>query len=394
MYNTFFIILLSITCLAGYSQTLDSLVMSVERNNPNIRAQENWLKAVKLKSRIGIYPDNPEVVYQYLWGNSKEYGDQKEFEVIQSFRLPMYYTQKSAMQNLRYDQEEMLAASTRNKILHQARVEYFSLAWLVRRDSLLSERLQDSEKLVSLLESGFEKNEIPQTVLDKGKIFYLNTRNEWHRVRAEMEIHKENIKQLNGGELPGISSYEYPPDWMLTDLDSLIAYMESRNPEILSARLLMGISEKQVQFEKASSYPIFETGYKSETILNQKLKGIHAGISIPLWENKNRVSEARLENIWTRSYFDKVKSEEIARLKNTYLHALTLYENYNRMKEITAVPGMMNSSLQLLQSGQISFLEYLTEVQFIYESLENFLYNEREYYSALSEIRTFFISGY
>jgi hypothetical protein len=166
MYKILLIILINITCLAGYSQTLDSLVMSVERNNPNIKAQENWLKAGKLKSRIGIYPDNPRVAYQYLWGNSNEYGDQKELEVIQSFRLPMYYTQKSTMQNLRYDQDEMLVEGTKNEILHQARVEYFSLAWLVKKDSLLSERLLESERLVSMLESGFEKNEIPRLVLD------------------------------------------------------------------------------------------------------------------------------------------------------------------------------------------------------------------------------------
>lgn len=39
--------------------------------------------------------------------------------------------------------------------------------------------------------------------------------------------------------------------------------------------------------------PKFSAGYSLERTLGQKYQGISVGISIPLWENKNRVKQAK-----------------------------------------------------------------------------------------------------
>ena len=89
------------------SQTLDSLIDNVKRNNLQLIAMQKWLEGERTRARTGIYPDNPEATYVYLWGNSDAFGNQQEFEFIQSFKLPGYYNSKSDVQHLQFDQNEL-----------------------------------------------------------------------------------------------------------------------------------------------------------------------------------------------------------------------------------------------------------------------------------------------
>jgi len=53
------------------------------------------------------------------------------------------------------------------------------------------------------------------------------------------------------------------------------------------------IMKKQIAVQRSLSLPRMETGYHAQGILGQSYKGIHAGITVPLWENKNKVKAAK-----------------------------------------------------------------------------------------------------
>jgi len=195
------------------------------------------------------------------------------------------------------------------------------------------------------------------------------------------------LQQINGGISLDNILLGYPQNIVLPDLNSILAKVHQQNPDILIAKYNTGISEKQVKLENMNRLPKLEAGYKSETILNQKLQGFHTGISIPLWENKNLVKQAKLENIWSQSYYDQVVSEVTANLKSVYAEALATYQNYSMMKDIMESSQLSESSMQLLKAGEISFPEYLTEVQFIFESQFNYLETERNYYLSLNKLQ-------
>ncbi len=52
---------------------------------------------------------------------------------------------------------------------------------------------------------------------------------------------------------------------------------------------------------RAEALPKFHTGYLSETVIDQKFQGISVGMSIPLWENKNKVQYAKANVLATES---------------------------------------------------------------------------------------------
>jgi outer membrane protein TolC len=135
-----------------------------------------------------------------------------------------------------------------------------------------------------------------------------------------------------------------------------------------------------------NSLPEFQAGYKSQAFLNQKLKGVHAGVTIPLWQNKNQVKQAKLETEWSQATAKQVESVVRSEITTLYNNLETAYKNYLELKEILGEEQVSENSLDLLQAGQISFPEYLMEIQFIFDSQNKYLEIEKRYFDLMSEL--------
>ncbi len=389
MKRIIYIFFLAALPFSGFSQTLDSLIRMVEKYNPSLIALSNWIEAERVKSRTGIFPDNPEINFSYLWGRPDVIGNQNEFELMQTFRVPGYYKSKSAVKHLQFEQNIAIAEKEKKAILHNVRSTYFNLVWLKKKAAQLNWRKQETEKLVTLLTLAFERGEISLRVLEKSRIHDLGAQNEWRKTLTETKIHEENLRMLVGGrEISGFN-FEYPINWVLPPLDSLIALLPNQNPDLLLAELGVSESENIIRHEKMNSFPVFGAGYRSEAILNQKLHGFQARITIPLWENRNRIKQANLQKNWAQSSHRHVQGEIQTSLINLYNSVQTLYENHVQIKSILGDEQFSENSLGLLHAGQISFPEYLIEVVLMNEFWETFLINERDYYLKLSELKQF-----
>jgi outer membrane protein, heavy metal efflux system len=370
----------------GYSQGPDSLLKSIEVNNPMIKASLKWLEAEKSRSRTGIYPDNPDITYNYLWGSPDAIGNQQEFEITQKFRFPGYYFARSSMQKMEFGQSEIMVEKTKNDILFKAQNEIITLIWLTKKELTLSKKLKESSDLLAMMQQGFERKEYSKPAFDKVRIYHLNNQTEIAKLNTEILVHQEILQQLNGGIPVNFTFEDYAIAVALPKLDSLQAILMEFNPDIRIADLNMDLSGEKVKVENMNRLPKIEAGYKGETILNQKLQGIHTGISIPLWENKNKVKQAKIEENWSQLNYDQLVSEITSNLKAVYSNAQSVLMNYRNIKEIAADPSLSESTLQLLKSGEISFPEYLTEVQLIYENQLNFLEVERDYFILQNKI--------
>ncbi len=370
---------------AGYSQVPD-LLKSIEANNPLIKASMKWLESEKIRSRTGIYPENPGITYNYLWGSPDAAGNQKELEITQKFRFPGYYFARSNMQKIEFGQNEIIVEKTKNEILFKAKDEIVTLVWLSKKELILSKKLIESTALLSMTQQGFERKEVSKPALDKVRIYHLNNQTEMARLKSEMIVHQEILQQLNGGVPVNFILNDYNWAARIPAFDSLQAKMMKSNPDIRIANLNIALSGEKVKTENMNRLPEIEAGYKGETILNQKLQGIHTGLSIPLWGNKNKVKQARIEENWSQLNYDQVVSEVISNLKSVYSTAQAVFQNYMDIKEIAIDPSISGSTFQLLKSGEISFPEYLAETQLIFDNQLSFLEVERDYFMLLNRI--------
>lgn len=383
------IILLVSVLAACYGQSFDSYVHDVEQNNPRLIALQKWLEAEETKAKTGIYPDNPEVSYYHLWGNSDAMGNQQEFEIIQSFRLPGYYTSKSAVQQLSYQQKRALADMEKREILHHARTAYFKLVWLQKTEALLQSRNEDAGNLVTKMQEGFDAGEISKPAYDKARIYAIGVQTEWQMVQAEIAVQNQFMQQLNGNNPIDGFVPEYPLDLEIPLLDSLLANLSESNPDLVMAQLGIQQAETEVKHQQMSSWPTFSAGYKSEIILDQNLQGFHAGISVPLWQNKNSVKLAKLQTEWSMANLVQHESEVRMQISGLYYQMLALKTSYEQMKAIIDEDEIATGNLELLKSGQITFADYLVEVNFIRETQNQFLQTENAYFELLSKLKTF-----
>ena len=372
--------------IPAFGQSLDSLLFSIQKNNHRLAAMEKWLEAEQARARTGIYPDNPELSYVYMWGNSEAFGDQKEFEVIQYFKFPGYYSSKGGVQKQELVRKQIMVQKTRQELLHNTRIAYFKIVWLEKKSKLLEARSQKSEKLVNIMESGFQSGEISKPVYDRARILNINLRNELEQILTNIEVQKDLLQQMNGDLQVGNISFTYPYHWDLLDLDSVLVMARNQNADLRMARAFVEENELNVKLEKMSSLPELQAGYTSQAFLNQKLKGIHAGVTIPLWQNKNQVKQAKLETEWSQVSAQQVESIVRSEIITLYNNLETTFKNYLELKEILAEEQVSENSLDLLQAGQISFPEYLMEIQFIFDSQNKYLEIEKRYFDLMSEL--------
>ncbi|MFA7494115.1 MAG: transporter, partial [Proteiniphilum sp.] len=60
---------------------INSLLTSIEENNTTLQSLRESAEAHKLENKTGIYLENPEVGFDYLWGNPSDIGKRTDFSV-------------------------------------------------------------------------------------------------------------------------------------------------------------------------------------------------------------------------------------------------------------------------------------------------------------------------
>ena len=96
-------IFISIICILAFNfslfsqNSIDSVLLQIERNNTTLSALQKRIEVDKIGNKTGIYIQNPEVEFGYLWGNPSEMGNRTDFSISQSFDFPQHTSIKSKL---------------------------------------------------------------------------------------------------------------------------------------------------------------------------------------------------------------------------------------------------------------------------------------------------------
>ena len=132
--------------------------------------------------------------------------------------------------------------------------------------------------------------------------------------------------------------------------------------------------------------PKFSAGYSLERTLGQKYQGISVGISIPLWENKNRVKQAKAGVVATQAREQDSKQQFYDRLRNLYMRTSGLQQTAIAYRE--SLKALNNTALLMkaLDVGEISLLNYIVEIGLYYDTVNQTLAAERDFEKALADL--------
>jgi len=365
---------------------IKQVLSEIEQNNTTLNVYQNLNEAQKVENKTGIYIENPEVEFHYLWGDPAARGTRQDFAVSQSFDFPTSYGYKKQIANVQNKQADLDFQMKRKNILFQAKTICTELIYLNAMHDELEKRVQHARQISEAYNAKFENGETNIIEKNKAQLNMLNARKALQENKTDRSELLAELKRLNGGTSINFYQSEFSDVQLPLDFDNWFAENEKQNTLLQQVSRKVEMREKQIKLTKALNLPKFSTGYMSESVEGEAFKGIALGVSIPLWENKNTVKLARLQQ--------KVAEEVAADARvQSYNRLKTHYEKANRLQETladyTEVLESVNSTLLLkkaLDAGEISLIEYMMELSLYYDTIDNILSTKNELHQALAEL--------
>ena len=369
--------------------SMDSVLSEVEKNNTTLAAIRKNTDADKIGNRTGIFLQNPEAEFNYLWGDPSSESNRTDFSITQSFDFPTAYTYKNQISNLKNEQAELEYQKQRKSILLQTRMVCIELIYINALKSELTKRLANASQLANSYKSKFEIGEAGILEFNKAQITLLNIAKDAEAAEIERNSMLTQLASLNGGIMINFSDSIFPVQIINPEFTQWYTQAEQQNPVLQWIRQEIGISQKHQQLYTALSLPKFYAGYMSENLVGQQFQGLTVGVSIPLWENKNTVKYAKAKTIAIQGVESDARLQFYNEMKSLHAKVISLQESVNDYRNNLKTYTNTDLVQKALDIGEISLAEYLFELTIYYESVNKLLEMERNLNKTVAELNRY-----
>ena len=380
------ILLISATFATMAQSEFSAVLQQIEVNNTTLAALRQQTEAEKIANRTGIFPTNPEVEFNYLWGNPSLIGNRTDFSVRQTFDFPTVYGYRNKIANLQNENAELAYKAERLNILLSAKQICIELVYYNALAKEFAARLQNANRIAEAYKTKFDKGETNIIEHNKAQLNLAVLQAEVARIETERTALLAKLKRLNGG-IEIIFTYEVYPDNVLpVHFEEWYSATEKKNPVLQYVRGQIEINKQQIKLNRAMDLPGFSAGYMSEKIVGEHFQGLTFGVSIPLWENKNRVKQAKIQAQAAEALLEDSKVQFHNHLQTLYFKAATQKQNAQKFRQSLIENRNEPSLKKALDAGEISLLNYLLEIEFYNDAINRVLEAERDYELILAEL--------
>ena len=358
--------------------TLDSMLVTVEKNNTTLMVMRKAMEAKLVENKTGLYLQNPEIGFNYLWSSPASIGNRTDVNLQQSFDYPTAYGLRSRISDIRNEQAQLEYLAGRRDILSQVRLLYADLLYI---NHLLDEntlRETIAREIAEAYKKLYDNGQVGILEYNKAHLNAFTISKSVETYTADKALIIRQLIALNGGKDIPMGKLEEGKFALPADFSSWYKGVEERNPEFAWLQKEASVSEQQVKLNRALSLPKSSAGYMSEKIVGERFQGVTLGISIPMWENKNKVKSAKAQGLVLKEMQADKKNRLFSQLKAEYDKAVSLQktiQEYNQMLGSLNSPELLKKALD---QGEISLINYLLELSFSYSAVDNMLSYEHE----------------
>jgi outer membrane protein, heavy metal efflux system len=386
---TLYIISCFLTGAVIAQNNVDSVMKLVEKNNKSIQSNKKYWEAKQAEFKTGLTLYDPQVEYDYLFGSPAGAGNQKDFSVTQRLDFPTAYKRRKELSNQQVAQTSLQQQVYRQDILLEAKLLTLQVIYLNKKSTELNLRLINTQKLVQDYQKKLDKGDVIILDVNKAKLQLLNIKNETALNENEKQILLTKISELNGGIPIAINDTIYPFVPIIPDFEILDSTIEANDPIIKVYEQEKIILQQQIAVQKAMNLPKIETGYHSQGILGQSYKGFHAGITVPLWENKNKLNTTKANLEYATSIAETHRLGHRLENKQYYEQLdvrLKMAQEYQELLSTLNNIALLNKALAL---GQITIIQYFYDESFYFTAYDKYLQAEWEYQQAVARLHKF-----
>lgn len=376
MKKNILILLIFIFSSTFAQENIEQLLKSVAKENKAIQSYRKHIDHEMIKTKTELTPSDPEIGYKMMPDGNYE------LEFSQGFHFPTYYMNKYKTANLIQLQQGLELQIFITNILHNTKLKSLELIYYNQRIPVLEKRQKNASELYELMKKLLKSGEGTQLEVNKAKLHLVNLQSELSSLKIIQKNLIISLCELNGGIEVNLNLVQYPEysEILYNELER--TYLE-RTPEIALLKVNIAISQKKLQLAKSLRLPSFSLGCFTNS---EKETGPIFGISLPLWENRNKVKSAKAGANYEEMKEKSQLSIQLSELKQLYDLKLD-YEN--RIKSLVDVLITDNTKLLLeksLKEGEISGITYYIELESLYEMIDNLMELKRDLSATNAEI--------
>lgn len=386
MRHIIFIVALMVSIASFAQDNVTSVLSLIEENNTTLEALRESVKAQKLGNKTDIYLSDPEVEFNYLWGNPNRIGNQNGISVTQTFDIPTIFGIKNRLADNKNQMVDLQYKSDRINILIEAKQFCIELIYYNALKKEITTRLQHAELIEAYYKDRLDQGDANQLEYNKVLLNLSTVRGEMSRVNVEREDLLSQLKRLNGGIDVPFDSYKYDTEPLPISFEDWIIEAEQKSPVLQYIKEQVELSQKEVKLNKAMRYPTFSAGYISDRALGESYQGISVGVSIPLWKNKNKVKQAQANILSDEAKQRELKQQFYNQLQTLYWRARGLQQTAFQYRESFMIINSTNLLKKALDAGEISLLNYILEIALYYDIVNQVLIAERDYQKTLADL--------
>ncbi len=379
-YIAFALLLLgSGICLGAPSEvypTSDSLMKTIREHNRTLQTAWETYQVAMLQAGTGNTPPDPEVELGYLYGSPTELGNRVDFSITQQVDFPTAYIYKSRLRKIRTTQAELDYIIVRQQVMLQAKQLWIEHIYLNQRKNLLEKRLLQAKTINEHFKQKLESGEVSHLAYSQSNLQLASIRSEFDQVLMEIRNTELTWTDISGGIDVEIRDTIFPLPIEIIPDSVLNVYQNS--PHMLRYTQELQSKEEEKKLVVSETLPRLKAGYYSESVLDVKFKGFQVGITVPLWENSNRIKQAKSEITFAQQDAQRFTNLQQREVKQN-LEQLESLRTRTRVLEEALGTGRSLELLALsLENGEISMSEYFYASDFYFQNQQLLLQYRRD----------------
>jgi len=366
--------------VSGFSQdkNIEQLLNEIEQNNTELKGYQSFIESQQLENRSNNNLPDPQFSGFYLPFGDNTTGDYTEYQLSQSFEFPTVYAARGKWNESKSQQVASAYANKRQEVLLKAKNTLLELAFLQKQKTVEAERKTQSKQVFDQIQKLFDTEQVGILDLNKAKIAWIQEQFAVEQIETEIQILLSKLKTLNGGnEISGISTGLALPIEVGAE-ESLWQEKLSNDPLLQELKAIETSSLQKVKLEKNKVLPNVALGYNYQGVSGSHYSGFYGGVSIPLWNSKNKVKAAEANYEYQQSNTQVISTSLYTQFQETYNRYELMLKKYN---EYQTTMGNLESEDLLFKAymlGEYSFMDYYVELQFYRNASDKMLQMEKE----------------
>ena len=386
-----YIILIAVLALTGpvaAQQPIDAVLQQIERNNTTLEALRKQTEADKLQNKTGITLPDPEVSFDYLWGDPSAISNRKDFGVSQSFDIATIAGSRRRVADAQNGLLDVEYRAGRMAVLLEAKQACIQLIYYNALKAELEQRLAHAQAVADFYDRQLADGNANRLEVNKARLSLSAAQGELRRNEVERANLLSELQRLNGGEPIAFDQAVYAQPVLPQDFEAWYDEAAAANPALAYARQNVELKRREMKLGKLSGLPQISAGYMSELVPESNFRGITLGLSVPLWSNRNRVKQAKAAVVAAELQQKDATVQFYERLRNQYDRTLGLQRTAGEYRKALAELDNTQLLRRALDAGEISLLDYIVELGLYYTTVDEALAAERDYELALTELQS------